>query len=228
MRPSPRAFKDAVYEQLARLGKAMAAPKRIELLDLLAQGPRSVEALAAQTAISVANASQHLRVLRAARLVTSQRRGPFVHYRLADDEVGGFVVALRALAERRLADVSAITRAYFEERGALEPVASEELLRRVRGGEVIVLDVRPADEYRAGHLPGAISIPVRELRSRLRELPKSREIVAYCRGPYCMMALDAVDLLRGRGYRARRLDLGVAEWRARGWRLESAPDEGSA
>ena len=216
-----RQVKDTVYEQLARIGKSVAAPKRIELLDLLCQGPRTVEALAEQAALSVANASQHLKVLRAARLVEAEKKGLYVEYRLADDEVARFLVALRKLASDRLAEIDRVTRDYFEDRGAMEAVESKELLRRVRSGEVTILDVRPVEEYRAGHIPGALSIPVDELKSRLGELPKNREIVAYCRGPYCVMALDAVQLLRKKGFAAHRMEQGVAEWRARGWRVEA-------
>ncbi len=214
-----RAFKDAIYEQLARLGKAMAAPKRLELLDLLCQGPRTVEALADQAAISVANASQHLQVLRAARLVEAEKKGLYVEYRVADNEVCGFFVALRGLATTHLAEVERVSRDYFEARGSLEPVASEELLRRVRNGEVTVLDVRPTEEFQAAHLPGALSIPVAELKSRLAELPKGRDVVAYCRGPFCVMAVEAVELLQKKGFKAQRMDLGVADWRARGFRV---------
>lgn len=217
-----RRFKDAIYEQFARLGKALSAPKRLELLDLLCQGPRTVEALAGQAAISVANASQHLQVLRAARLVDTEKKGLYVEYRVADDEeVCSFFVALRGLAEARLAEVEHVTREYFEQRGAMEPVDEDELLRRVKTGEVTVLDVRPSEEYRAGHIPGALSVPVSELKARLKELPKHREIVAYCRGPYCVMAIEAVELLRKKGFNAHRMEQGVADWRARGWRVES-------
>lgn len=209
-----------MYEQLARLGKAISAPKRLELLDLLCQGPRTVEALAEQAAISVANASQHLQVLRAARLVDAEKKGLFVEYRLGGDDVGRFYVAVRSLGEARLAEVEQVANAYFEQRGALETVDGDELLRRVRAGEVTVLDVRPAEEYRAGHIPGALSIPVDELKSHIKQLPKSREIVAYCRGPYCVMAVEAVELLRKKGFKAHRLEQGVADWRARGWRVE--------
>ena len=220
MTASQRRFKDAIYAQFARVGKAFAAPRRLELLDLLCQGPRTVEALAEQAAISVANASQHLQVLRGARLVVADKQGLYVEYRLADDEVARFFVALRGLAEYRLAEVEQVTRDYLEARGAMEGVAGDELLRRVRSGEVTVLDVRPAEEYRAGHIPGALSVPVSELKARLHELPRDREVVAYCRGPYCVMAVEAVALLRKRGFRAHRLEHGVADWRARGWRVE--------
>jgi rhodanese-related sulfurtransferase/DNA-binding transcriptional ArsR family regulator len=214
-----RRFKDAIYEQLARVGKAASAPKRLELLDLLCQGPRTVEALAEQAALSIANASQHLQVLRAARLVETERKGLYVEYRLADDEVSRFFVALRTLADARLAEVDQVTRDYFESRGEMEAVRGDELLRRVKNGEVTVLDVRPADEYRAGHIPGALSIPVGELKTRLKELPKNREVVAYCRGPYCVMAVEAVAILRKKGFQAQRMEQGVADWRARGWRV---------
>jgi len=216
-----RRFKDAIYEQFARVGKAVSAPKRLELVDLLCQAPRTVEALAEQAAISVANASQHLQILRAARLVEAERKGLYVEYRLADEKVCHFFRALRALSEARLAEVERVARAYFEERGALEAVPGEELLRRAKSGEVTVLDVRPPEEYRAGHIPGALSIPLLELKKRLVDLPRNREIVAYCRGPYCVLAIEAVELLKKKGFRAHRIEQGVADWRARGWRVET-------
>lgn len=221
MATSHRRFKDGIYEQLARLGKAVAAPKRLELLDLLCQSPRSVEALAQQASLSVANASQHLQVLRAARLVEAEKRGLYVHYRLADDAVARFFVSLRGLAEARFAEIEQLARAHLEQRGGPEAVNADELLRRVKSGAVTVLDVRPVEEYRAGHIPGARSIPVDELRTRLGELPKDRDIVAYCRGPYCVMAVEAVQLLRKKGFGAQHLKPGVADWRARGWRVET-------
>jgi rhodanese-related sulfurtransferase len=214
-------FKDAIYEQLARLGKAISAPKRLELLDLLCQGPRTVESLAEQAGISVANASQHLQVLRAARLVDAEKKGLYVEYRLAGGEIGLFVFAMRRLAETRLPEIDQVTREYFEQRGAMEAVDGEELLRRVKSGDVTVLDVRPLEEYRAGHIPGAISIPVGELEARLKELPGDREVVAYCRGRYCVMALEAVELLRKQGFQAHRMEQGVVDWQARGWSIEA-------
>lgn len=220
MASSHRQFKDTLYEQLARLGKATSAPKRLELLDLLCQGPRTVEGLAAQASISIANTSQHLKILRAARLVEAEKKGLYVEYRLAGDDVCRFFVALRGLAQTRLAEVEQVTRVYFEERGALEAVQGQELMRRVKAGEVTVLDVRPAEEYRAGHIPGALSIPVGELKTRMKELPKGRAVVAYCRGPYCVMAVEAVALLRKKGFQAHRMEEGVVDWRARGWRVE--------
>jgi rhodanese-related sulfurtransferase len=220
-----RRFKDDVYGQLARIGKAVSAPKRLELLDLLCQGPSTVEALAEQAGISVANTSQHLKVMRTARLVDCEKKGLYVEYRAAGDDVSRFLFAIQSLAASRLAELEQITRAYFEQRGSFEPVESAELLRRVREGEVTVLDVRPIEENRSAHIPGAISIPLPELQARLKELPSKRAIVAYCRGPYCIMAVEAVELLRQKGYRAHRMDQGVIEWRARGWRVASSSKE---
>jgi rhodanese-related sulfurtransferase len=225
MANAARQFKDSIYEQFARVGKAVSAPKRLELLDLLCQGPRTVEALANQAGISVANTSQHLQVLRGARLVETEKQGLYVEYRVADDQVCRFFHSLRELAETRLAEVEQVTRTYLSERGAMEPVQSDELLRRVRDGEVTVLDVRPSEEYRAGHIPGALSVPLSELKKRLAELPKDREVVAYCRGPYCVMAIEAVGLLRKKGFKAHRLEQGVVDWRARGWRVERSKEE---
>jgi rhodanese-related sulfurtransferase/DNA-binding transcriptional ArsR family regulator len=220
-----RPFKDSIYEQFARLGKAVSAPKRLELLDLLCQAPRTVEALAEQASISVANASQHLQILRAARLVDAEKQGFYVEYRVADEQVGRFFHSLRRLAETRLAEVEQFARAYLTERGAMEAVQSTELLRRVRDGEVTVLDVRPPEEFCAGHIPGALSVPLPELKKRFGELPKNREIVAYCRGPYCVMAIDAVALLRKKGFKAYRMEQGIVDWRARGWRVEMSREE---
>ena len=222
MRTEHRRFKDAIYDQVARVSKAVSAPKRLELLDLLCQAPRTVEALANQAAISIANASQHLKILRAARLVDAEKKGLYVEYRLADENVGRFFHALRGLAESRLAEVEQVTRQFLEERGGMEPVRGEELLRRVRAGTVTLIDVRPSEEYRAGHIPGALSVPLSELKKRLAEVPKTRDVVAYCRGPYCVMAVEAVELLRKKGFRAYRMEQGVVDWRMRGWRIETA------
>lgn len=212
---------DAIYEQFARVGKAIASPKRIELLDHLAQGERSVEALADAVDEPVANVSQHLQVLRRCRLVETRREGTFILYRLADQTVSDLVLSVRAVAERRLAEVEQITREFLSGQEALEPVDRTELLRRVRDGEVTVLDVRPVAEYCEGHLPRALSVPLEELPKRLKEFPKGSEIVAYCRGPYCVLAIKAVNLLRARGFHAVRLDMGVMEWKTRGWRVET-------
>lgn len=221
-------LKTAVYGQIARIGQAVSSPSRLELLELLSQGPRTVEALARQTGRSVATTSHHLQVLRRARLVEAEKAGLYVTYRLADLRVDAFLLELRHLAESRLAEIQQLTRTFLEARGALEPVDNEELLRRVRSGDVTVVDVRPREEYAAAHIPGAISVPLADLPKRLQELPKRREVVAYCRGPYCVMALDAVDLLRRKGFRARRLEEGVSEWRARGWRVESGEARGAS
>jgi rhodanese-related sulfurtransferase/DNA-binding transcriptional ArsR family regulator len=218
--PSPsRQFKDALYQQFARVGKAVAAPKRVELLDILCQGPRTVEVLARQADISVANTSQHLQVLRAARLVEAEKQGLYVEYRIAEEEVLRFFVALRQLAGNRLAELERVTRQFFENRTGMEAIESHELARRVKAGEVIVLDVRPPEEYRAGHIPKAISIPLNELKNRLGELPGGRTIIAYCRGPYCVMSLEAVEILRSSGREAQRLKDGVPEWITRGFPL---------
>jgi rhodanese-related sulfurtransferase len=217
-------LKAAIYEQIARIGQATASPSRLELLDLLSQGPRTVEALAQQTGQSVATTSHHLQVLRRARLVDGEKAGLYVTYRLADPQVGDFFLELQQLAASRLAEVQQVTRQYLERRGALEPVDNEELVRRVRAGEVTVIDVRPREEYVAGHIPGAISVPLADLPKRLRDLRKRHDIVAYCRGPYCVMSLDAVDLLRRKGFRAQRLEHGVVEWRAQGWRVDRGED----
>ncbi len=216
----PTRFKTAIYEQLARIGKATASAARLEILDLLAQGPRTVEALAGQIAQSVANTSHHLQILRGARLVEAEKAGVYVTYRLADPQVGQFVLQLRTVAHARLAEIERVSRDYLQQRGAMEAVSTDELLRRVKSGEVTVIDVRPSEEYEAGHIPNAISVPLAQLRKRLREVPKDREVVAYCRGPYCVMALDAVAILRRKGFRAHRMEHGVVEWRARGGRVQ--------
>jgi rhodanese-related sulfurtransferase/DNA-binding MarR family transcriptional regulator len=211
-----RVFKDAIYEQIARIGKSLGSGPRLEILDLLCQGPRTVEVLAGQMGQSVANTSRHLQVLRRARLVEAEREGVYIRYRLADSEVCAFFLTLRKLAESRLLEVNEITREFLEARNTMEPVDRNLLVKRVRSGEVTVLDVRPAEEYLAGHIPGAVSIPLEQLEERLAELPSDREIVAYCRGPYCVMALDAADTLRRNGFEATRFEEGIADWRARG------------
>jgi rhodanese-related sulfurtransferase len=205
-----------LFQQVARIGHAVASAPRLALLELLRQGPRTVEALAREAGLSLANTSQHLKILRQARLVDAEKRGTFVTYRIADRAVDDFYAALLGLAELRLTEVQQIARTFVETRGSLEPVDRARLLARVQAGDVTVLDVRPVEEYRAAHIAGAVSIPLKELESRLARLPKGREIVAYCRGPYCVMAPEAVQVLRARGYRASVLEEGVSEWRARG------------
>ena len=217
MRNPNRIFKDAIYEQFARIGKAVSSPKRLELLDLLCQGERTVEVLAKETGLTVANASQHLQVLRAARLVEAEKEGLFVTYRLADQAVCEFFRAMRVLAESSLAEVEQIKRRFLEGREGMEPVDRDALLKRAREGAVAVLDVRPVEEYRAGHIPGAISIPLKDLQRHLSELPRDQEIVAYCRGPYCVLAVQAVEMLRAKGFNAVRLEEGIQDWRAMGF-----------
>jgi rhodanese-related sulfurtransferase len=212
----PTEAKHTLNEQFARVAKAVAHPKRIELVDLLAQGERPVDSLAEATAMGVSNTSAHLQVLRRARLVDTRRDGTQVFYRLAGDEVAGFLGALRSVAAAQLAEVGEVTRDYFEARDALEPVSRDDLLHRAGQGDVVVVDVRPRVEYRAGHIPGAASIPLHELTDRLDELPADAEVVAYCRGPYCVLAVEAVALLRERGLRARRLEDGLPQWKAAG------------
>ncbi len=212
-----RRFKTAIYEQFARIGKAISNPSRLELLDLLCQGPRTVEALAKEAGLGLANTSQHLKALREARLVEAEKAGLYVTYRLADEQVCQFFRSLRSLAETRLAEVGEITRRFLEARQGLEPVDREQLLAKVRDGAVTVLDVRPPEEYVAGHLPGALSVPLKELERRLADLPHDREIVAYCRGPYCVLAVEAVEFLRARGFAAFRLEEGVTDWQAKGF-----------
>jgi rhodanese-related sulfurtransferase/DNA-binding transcriptional ArsR family regulator len=212
-----RSFKNAINDQFARITKALASPRRIELLDALAQCPRTVESLANQTGMSVANASQHLQILRAAGLAESAKDGLFVTYRLADVQVADFLVALRQLATSRIGDVDRIVRQFVTDSHSFETVDRATLLTRVQHGEVVLLDVRPLEEYRTGHIPGARSIPVTELEQRVAELPSDRQIVAYCRGPYCLLAPEAVEILRAKGLVVSRLEDGIHEWRARGF-----------
>jgi rhodanese-related sulfurtransferase len=220
-----RAFKDSLYGELGRMGKALASPQRLELLDLLSQGEWSVEDLAREAALTVANASRHLQVLRQARLVESRKSGLFVHYRIADDSVFDLWGALRVAGERRLAEVERLLILYQQDPDALQPVTREELRARLAAGEVIALDVRPAREFAQGHISGARSIPWDQLEVRLAELPLDREIVAYCRGPYCLFAHDAVSLLDARGYHASRLSDGYSDWRGAGLPVMEGRDE---
>jgi len=217
-----REFKDALYTQFARIGHALSSPKRIELLDLLSQGEKTVEQLAEHIATPIKNTSAHLRALRQALLVETRRDGTYVYYRLADDEVFSLLRSLEALGHSRLADVRQVVDKYLDGNDELEPVSFKELRQLLRDGAVTIVDVRPADEYDAGHIPGALSLPVPELKRRLRELPKGKEVIAYCRGRYCVYSLEAVTLLRKHGYEARRAHEGLPDWRAAGLPVESA------
>jgi rhodanese-related sulfurtransferase len=216
------AIKDHLYEQVARIGKAVASPKRLELIELLCQGEKAVEVLAAQAEISVKLASAHLKALRAARLVDTRKDGKYVLYRLAGTSVADLWVHLRAEAEERLVELQVALAAIVEHGDELEGVDRKSILARAKAGEVLVLDVRPEEEFAAAHLPHARSLPAEALKKRLAELPKNVPVVAYCRGPFCLMAVEAVDLLRKKGYRAFHLSDGVAEWRARGLPVESS------
>jgi ArsR family transcriptional regulator len=208
--------KQALFAQFAVVAKTLGHAHRLELLEQVAQGERSVEILAQRTGLSIANASQHLQHLRRAGLVTARRAGKFAYYQLADDAVLDLVAALQRIAERNVAEVGRVLHSYFHDRDSLEPVSRAELLQRSRAGAVTILDVRPEDEFALGHLPDAVNIPLRVLEVRLSELDRTQEIVAYCRGPYCVLSFEAVATLRARGFKARRLVDGLPEWRAAG------------
>ena len=214
-------FKQDVHAQLARVGKGLSNGNRLELLEFVAQGPRSVDELATMTRLSVANASKHLQELRRAGLVRARKEGLRVIYELAGPDVVGLIAALGRVAETRLAEMEQLVRTYITARDDLEPIPAAELFKRSKLGLVTVLDVRPALEYAAGHLPGAINVPVEDLPRHLRKLPKGREVIAYCRGPYCLLSVDAVALLRGKGLKARRLENGFPEWKAAGLPVEA-------
>lgn len=221
MTAGPAAVRAVLHEQFARIGKAVSSPRRIELLELLCQSERSVEALAAATGMGVTNASQHLQALKAARLVEVRREGTRIHYRAADEQVCRFVSELGAVARERLPEVERLAAEHLGADDGLEPVTRSELLRRLARGDVVVVDVRPAEEFAGGHIRGSVSIPLEELGRRLRELPRTKLIVAYCRGPHCVLAPQALALLRARGFRARRLQDGLPEWRAAGLPIAS-------
>jgi rhodanese-related sulfurtransferase/biotin operon repressor len=215
--------KQLLFAQFAAVARAIAHPHRLALLEQLAQGERSVEVLAARTGLSMANASQHLQHLRRAGLVAARREGKHVLSRLGDDEaLLALLAAVRRLAERNLAEVQQLISGYFRDRDGLEPVSRKELLARLRAGDVVLLDVRPEDEYALGHLPGALNVPLHRLEAQLARLPQDREIVAYCRGPYCVLSFEAVAALRARGFAARRLEDGFPEWKVAGLAVERA------
>ncbi len=218
-------LKNTIYQQFARIGKAISSPKRIELLELLAQGERTVEVLAKEANMTVANTSRHLQVLKESRLVETEKEGLYVTYRLASENVADFISAIHSVAENRLAELNWVMKQYLDGKQDLEPVDREELLRRAGSGAVMVIDVRPEEEYRAGHIPGAVSIPMRDLQARIAKIPRETEIIAYCRGPYCVMAIRAVELLRKNGYRATHLEEGIPEWRSLGLPIEKDSEE---
>ena len=214
-------FKQLLFAQFARVAKALANPNRLELLEFLAQGERTVESLAKASGMSVANTSQHLQQLRQNGLVLTRKEGQHVYYRLSGDDVIKVLSCLRRVAEGHLADVTQLINTYLTVKDSLEPLPASELMNRARDGLVTVLDVRPEEEFQAGHLPGAINIPLNQLEKRLKQLPKDSEVVAYCRGPYCVLAFEAVVKLREKGYQARRLENGFPEWKQAGLPVES-------
>ena len=215
-------FKRDLCEQFARIGKALSSGKRLEMLEFLAQGERSVEPLARMTGLSIANTSQHLQQLRQAGLVTARKEGLFVYYRIAGDGIVRLLASLRAVGEEHLSDVDRLVKLFLAGKDTLEPVPAQELWQRVKQGLVTVLDVRPPEEYAQGHIRGAINVPVAELKKRLHQIPAGQEVVAYCRGPYCLLAYDAVQVLRKKGIKARRLEAGYPEWKSAGLPVETA------
>ena len=219
-RDTGRQFKNDLYGLFARIGKALSSPHRLEILELLAQGERTVDSLATEMDLSLANTSQHLQALRQATLVDSRKEGLFVFYRLSDPAVFNLSKAVRTVAEHQVADLERLVREHFGDRSDAEPVEMDELLKRLRSRKVVVLDTRPPNEYAAGHIAGALSVPVDDLQKELCRLPKEREYVAYCRGPYCVYADRAVEILTSHGRRARRLREGFPEWRAAGLPIE--------
>jgi len=219
---SKRAFKDSLFEQFSVIGKALSSGRRLELLELLAQGERSVEELADQAGLTAANASQHLQILRAARLVAVRKDGLYVRYRLANERALKLWLALRDFGDAEIAEIHHVVRSYLRDRADMEAITVEQLRLRMQQGNVVLLDVRPDAEYQAGHIRGAVSVPVADLEQRLKQLPKRKAIVAYCRGPYCVFADEAVRLLTVRGYRAQRLEIGYPEWKMLGLPIEAA------
>lgn len=219
---SEQNFKSDLFEQFARIGKALSSGKRLEMLEFLAQGERSVEQLARMTGLAVANTSQHLQLLRQVGLVTARKEGLYVYYRVAGDGIVRLLAALRAVGEEHVADVDRLVKVFLGSKDNLEPVPAKELWQRVKQGLVTVLDVRPPEEYAQGHIRGAINVPVTELKKRLHQIPTGQEVVAYCRGPYCLLAYEAVQVLRKKGIKARRLEDGYPEWKSAGLPVETA------
>ena len=222
-----REFREELFAQFARIGKAIASPARLEMIYLLSQGQKSVEELAKAAGLSLANASQHLQQLKAARIVWSRKEGQRVRYGLASERVEGLWQSLQRLGEERLLEVTELVNTYIKNRDGLEPVTRRELLEKMRDRKVVLIDVRPSEEYAAGHLPEALSVPLGELEDRLGDFPADREIIAYCRGPYCLLAVEAVERLRAKGFRALRLADGFPEWKAHGLPLEGVASQAS-
>lgn len=222
-----REFKDRIYEQFARVGKALASPRRLEMLDLLAQGERSVEDIAAETGTSVANASHHLQKLKGARLVTDRREGNYVLYSLADPEVFDLWRSIRTVGERQLGEIQQVVDQFLTDREALEAVTVEELEERLGRSDLLLLDVRPEEEYRSAHVAGARSVPVDAVERYFDQLPRDQEVIAYCRGPYCVFSDEVVSKLRDQGFQARRLETGLPDLRARGFPIASEESDSS-
>lgn len=214
-------IRSKLFDEFARIGQAVSNPGRLQLLDLLAQGEKNVETLARQSGLTVKNTSAHLGRLRAVSLVDTRRDGPYVYYRLADESVVTFLRSLEELGRRQIAEIDRLVRDYFEDPGRLETIGIPELRERIGSGDVVVIDVRPEDEYRSGHIPGAVSVPVAELDRWIDELPRGRDVVAYCRGPYCALSIEAVAALREAGFSSRRLDSGLPDWRLQGLPVEA-------
>lgn len=219
MNPNRR-FKNEIYDQFSRIGKAVSSPKRLELLDILCQGERTVEILARETSLTVANTSQHLQVLKNSRLVEQEKKGLYVVYRPAP-MVCEFFFSMRQVAENRIAEIEQIKNRFLEGKKGMEPVDRDALIKRIQNNDVIILDVRPPEEFNAGHIDGALSVQLNELELMLAKLPKNKEIVAYCRGPYCVLSVEAVELLNEKGYNAVRLEEGVQDWRSMGLSVAS-------
>ena len=215
-----REFKDLIFQQFANIANAFSSPKRLEIIDILEQGEKDVETLSRQISATFANTSRHLQILKNSRLVESRREGVRMYYRLADEKVFNCWKGLQSLAENRVAEIREVVRNFFDERHAMNAMSKEELWSRIQSNDVIVLDVRPQEEFSSGHIPGAISIPLSELRKRLNEIPHDREVVAYCRGPYCVLSPEAIKILRDEGYAASRLEEGLPEWREAGFLVE--------
>ena len=215
-----REFKDLIFEQFAKVAQAFSAPKRLEIIDILAQGERDVDSLSRQVSMTIANTSRHLQILKQARLAESRREGVRIIYRLADDDVVQCWMNLQLLAEKRSSEIREVTRMFFEERDTMEPITKNELLNLIQNNEVIVLDVRPAVEYKTEHISGALSIPLSELNKRINEIPKSRNVIAYCRGKYCVLSAEAMSILKSAGIKAIRLKDGFPEWKQAGLPVE--------